>query len=939
MANFTEYGAIGNGIADDTQALRNAFNAIGITNLEANAGSTFRITGQITINRSGNHVVNWNNSTILANYSGTVFYIDKTDGSRVTMSNAVIDCNDTAAIGCNIRSAVTFVNVDVNDVYAQQGQGAGLGFTVRVTSQMTSDSLFDNCNVYNVDCYNNTILGDSQGATRNFSINWDYAPDPPITITFKNATLYGSWGEDGDVIEHRDNLFGSTGVDIGATNNLLIFENVIVEEWSRRGVKGYGGATHFRGCIFNAPDNTNPRLNNNLGPAGMITIGHVVSPTGFSQNVIYEGCTFNAAARESRVIPGRATNCAIRNCTFNNGADLMFYQRPGYYEVCSNTFNAGSTISDYAPLTGAAITPDIRIGTNNTFVEANPITLDDFDFSIVPNLVCPPLNSSVPKFSDYGAVGNGITDDTAAIQAALNAEANLEGDLGATYLVTGTLNLNQSFAHTINWNNTTITTNTQNVIFFNIDKRTSNGGDTYMENLHINANDFGLKGVVVYSRSHLVNITGQDYRQFSNSSSSPSHINANFNSNVTSTWGDWIFDGCDVDGLWGYGNYCDYCDGTGAANGYLVFWNATPSSPTTITFKNASSLNGFGVDGQNVGVFSPGRDVSNSARTIFDNITTKGFNRRGWKLFCGGITVKNCLIQDNPITWGFVTCGTDGRTQAIANGCDTVDGDNRIGTTTLSAGLFTLGKGSGATGSSNNLVENTTFVGEISNSRDKRFILIDTTNVSINNCTFQQGADLAFTSSIGNINICGCTFQSGSTLYDYNESSSTGTIRLGTNNIYADGFAAATAGLTFYPFIQDVNLTCNTTSPDITSPVISNIIISNITSKSFRVSWNVNEPSTGRIEYGLYSGVYTESTTLETNYLTFHSQPVGANNDISLKSSTKYYFRIKATDSAGNIGYSSEQSITTLLGLNNQRPLNFSGNKLNRAYIGSTKLK
>ncbi|MFS4445211.1 Ig-like domain-containing protein [Maribacter sp. 2307UL18-2] len=129
----------------------------------------------------------------------------------------------------------------------------------------------------------------------------------------------------------------------------------------------------------------------------------------------------------------------------------------------------------------------------------------------------------------------------------------------------------------------------------------------------------------------------------------------------------------------------------------------------------------------------------------------------------------------------------------------------------------------------------------------------------------------------------------------------------GTVTGVATGSAAITVTTDDGSFTASSNVTVSSSAP-----IVSNITVSDIMQDSFKVSWNLNEGSKGRIEYGTSSGNYTEQTTSEENFLTFHIQTVGNNNAPPLQAGTIYYWRIRTEDNAGNIGYSDEQMTTTV---------------------------
>jgi phosphodiesterase/alkaline phosphatase D-like protein/type II secretory pathway pseudopilin PulG len=103
---------------------------------------------------------------------------------------------------------------------------------------------------------------------------------------------------------------------------------------------------------------------------------------------------------------------------------------------------------------------------------------------------------------------------------------------------------------------------------------------------------------------------------------------------------------------------------------------------------------------------------------------------------------------------------------------------------------------------------------------------------------------------------------------------------------------------------ESANLTV--TIQDTTPPTISALSVGAINHDSSTVTWNTDEAATSQVEYGTVSGTYTDTTTLDTNQTTSHSQLLGG-----LRFSTVYYYRALSRDAAGNLVTSPEQSFTT----------------------------
>tara|TARA_R110002050_G_scaffold69507_2_gene150328 strand:+ start:12714 stop:14087 length:1374 start_codon:yes stop_codon:yes gene_type:complete len=386
-------------------------------------------------------------------------------------------------------------------------------------------------------------------------------------------------------------------------------------------------------------------------------------------------------------------------------------------------------------------------------------------------LLFPLLLAGQVNFSTYGAVGDGVTNDRAALQSALDNESNLIADEGATFLITGILDIDQGFAHTIDWNGATIITTSALEPMIAIDKRSANGGLTTMSNLTIDGNGDAQRGLECNSRVDLLNIHATGFMQSTTASPAGIYIHVY---NDADCYGDWIFDNVDVSDVRGLDNG-NTTDSWGAANGYLIYWVQVPSSPTTLKIKNGEVYDCWGEDSQCVGAFSTGIDISNSNGSMeFTNMNMYDWERRCVKNFTGNATYTDCTFTDpSPSNPNLVS-------------------KNK-------SGMVVFGSGSGANGGDNVIFENCDFVGR---GYDGRVIALNTTDSAIRNSTFTN-ASLAFTLDVGDFDVCdsdfGASSGSGASIYSYGSGSDVGQIQIDTNNTYSEG---SPINVTDYSYVE-----------------------------------------------------------------------------------------------------------------------------------------
>lgn len=109
-------------------------------------------------------------------------------------------------------------------------------------------------------------------------------------------------------------------------------------------------------------------------------------------------------------------------------------------------------------------------------------------------------------------------------------------------------------------------------------------------------------------------------------------------------------------------------------------------------------------------------------------------------------------------------------------------------------------------------------------------------------------------------------------------------------------------------YMIKVDQTPPPTSPpqDIVKPIIKNVKVTKITTRGASVSWQTSELATSEIHYGLNTkyGLTVADDDLTTNHELVLDSAL-------LRPDTKYHYRIKSVDAAGNETYSPDRSFTT----------------------------
>jgi hypothetical protein len=445
--------------------------------------------------------------------------------------------------------------------------------------------------------------------------------------------------------------------------------------------------------------------------------------------------------------------------------------------------NGTVTLNDNSTITYAPDTPDSPDTTNETTETAETFTYtvevnngDGTATTAEGDVIINPSRQTPQGVSlqSYGAVGDGVTDDTAAIQNAFDNETDIFSDPNKTYLISSSLTLDQNMGQTIDFNGSTITRNGHVQWMLYIDKRDYSNSLTTIRNLKVDGNDKSGSTIDIKSRVNFENIEIYDVI----------HDNANgiriLVYDEPGIYGQSVFDNVDIHNLVSVNSNGSSGDNPGMVHGFLVSAQETPSQTTQIVYKNSELFRLWGEDAGGITLNSPGFDTSNSPLSFwFENISVRDAQRR---------TVKNFIGNTTWINSTFVSAANDNSKLVPAS----EGGLNP-------AGLFVIASSSSATGSTNNLVCGCSFEGHPDDPFDSWYtqVVVQGQNgpagAEIRNSSFAGGHGgrwsangLTLIGILEDITIANTTFGTTNTIKG-GGSQQQGTLLIDTNNVYADG--------------------------------------------------------------------------------------------------------------------------------------------------------
>lgn len=465
VATPQQYGAVGDGITDDSAAFQAAINAV------YNSGGQ---GGGVVYVPAANYAFYTN----LVVPTGVTLHGDWTDWTKG--GNGLVGTTFKVYFGAGQTNATPFITMkststlrDVNIWYPNQNPAAIVGYPFTVT--ISSDCVMQNIALVNsyqgIQAVNaaqhilSTVIGTPLYLGVNVDSNYDvchaedirFSPNVWSASGLSNApaagSSYATWMRNNGTGMQMIRMDGDFCMDtyISGYNVGILFTNT---------GNGDPGCTFYSGAITNCASGI--MAQDMPGALGLMFANFTFNDdiavnrtrANTDANILFEHCTItgNSGTAVSSVGSDWHSWMQFQNCTISNTLNLA---GPGVFNVVDSTL-LGSTqcvmsaSATRAAFTGCTFNPTQKIVNNgnmsNLLVNARSSISNSFPIVYWTNVVNDYVSRQPAKTNLYvvtdvawGAAGNGIADDTAAIQSALMAAGTNGG--GIVYVPAGLYHL------------------------------------------------------------------------------------------------------------------------------------------------------------------------------------------------------------------------------------------------------------------------------------------------------------------------------------------------------------------------------------------------------------------------------------------------------------------------------------------------------------------
>ena len=432
-----DFGAVGDGVADDTAAVQAAINA-----LPAIGGSVAFSTGTYILGSSV--VINKNNVSLVGQGSGSII-------KKSTADTILIHVGTTAGVtqGNRIKNfscaGMHFDGGDIADtsnnwpaLYLQYADGANI-----------SGNTFTNCG-HSIRVGRGDLAWPiSDARSRYCKVTNNY---------ISNARNFGveMFGTDGCLVSDNIIVGGAssaaipcTAIRIVESTKTMVCDNIVTD--NGRGI-GFSSVNAQTGIVIRGNTIQGTTSGPSLAVSGptenLVVESNTLVGTGASAAVMSIGSSgggilqTDSIAKDNTIVSTSSTSCVVRfdyplrlefvgNTIRNTNATsdgLLLQNADGDTTVTGNTFSLSSSTA-YA-IRDIAGSPTMRL-----LYENNNYALGDPARRLIQSggSSASTKNTDVVSLQNFGAIGNGATNDATAVLAALNSGAKVIDGGGLTY--------------------------------------------------------------------------------------------------------------------------------------------------------------------------------------------------------------------------------------------------------------------------------------------------------------------------------------------------------------------------------------------------------------------------------------------------------------------------------------------------------------------------